>query len=137
MSDYFEKCFMKSNSYPFTEGEGLIKVIEKLGYKAILDTSNKKVKIICLDVELAPFKKNYYRFIQIRPDNIRKKYKVTFHQNLLKLTPGKKENKLNNKSTKNNSFKLPQNFITNVNVLENSLVMDLTYEELPYLLNLF
>ena len=109
MSDYFEKCFfMKSNSYPFTEGEGLTKVIEKLGYKAILDALNKKVKIICLDVELASFKTNDCPFIQIRADNIRKKYKVTFHQNLLKLTLGKKENKLINKSTKNNSFKLPQ-----------------------------
>ena len=131
MSDYFKKCFfMKSNSYPFTEGEGLIKVLEKLGYKAILDTSNKKVKIICLDLDFVSFKKNDFPFIQIRPDNIRKKYKVTFHQNLLKLTPGKKENKLNNKSKRHTSFKLPQNFITNVNVLENSLVMDLTYEEL-------
>ena len=131
MSDYFEKCsFMKSNSYPFTEGEGLIKVIEKLGYKAILDALNKKVKIFCLDVELASFKMNDCPFIQIRADNIRKKYKVTFHQNLLKLTAGKKENKLNNKSKKHTSFKLPQNFITNVNLLENSLLMDLTYEEL-------
>ena len=131
MSDYFEKCFfMKNNSFPFTKGEGLLKVIEKLGYKAILDALNKKVKIICLDVELASFKKIDCRFIQIRPDNIRKKYKVTFHQNLLKLTPGKKENKLNNKSKKYTSFKLPQNFITNVNLLENSLLMNLTYEEL-------
>ena len=131
MSDYFEKCFfMKNNSFPFTKGEGLIKVLEKLGYKAILDTSNKKVKIICLDLDFVSFKKNHCSFIQIRPDNIRKRYKVSFHQNLLKIIPCKKKNKRDNRSTKNTSFKLPQNFITNVNLLENSLLMNLTYEEL-------
>ena len=129
MSDYFEKCFfMKNNSFPFTKGEGLLKVLEKLGYKAILDTSNKKVKMLRIFPEV--IKKTDYSFIQIRADNIRKRYKVTFHQNLLKIIPGKKKNKRNNKSKKNTSFKLPQSFITNVNLLENSLVMDLTYEEL-------
>jgi hypothetical protein len=39
---------------------------------------------------------------------------------------GKKKNNAKKKS----SFKFPQNFITNVNILDNSLVMNLTYEEL-------
>ena len=36
----------KMKAFPFTEGEGLEKVLEGLGYKANLDISNKKIKII-------------------------------------------------------------------------------------------
>jgi hypothetical protein len=43
---------------------------------------------------------------------------------------GKKKNNAKKKSKEKSMHKFPQNFITNVNILDNSLVMDLTYEEL-------
>lgn len=115
----------KMKAFPFTEGEGLEKVLEGLGYKANLDISNKKIKISGGDVHFA-CNLNKKDFVQIRPDNGRKKIKVNFHQNISKVILGSKKNKNNTKS----KIKLPQSFITNVNLFDNSLVMDLTYEEL-------
>ena len=115
----------KMKAFPFTEGEGLEKVLEGLGYKAILDISNKKLKILDGDVHFA-CNLNKKDFVQIRPDNGRKKIKVNFHKNISKVILGSKKNKNNTKS----KIKLPQSFITNVNLFDNSLVMDLTYEEL-------
>jgi hypothetical protein len=43
---------------------------------------------------------------------------------------GKKKNNAKKKSKEKSMHKFPQNFITNVNILDNSLVMNLTYEEL-------
>ena len=136
MSDYFEKCFfMKNNSFPFTKGEGLIKELEKLGYKAILETSSrglqiKSIKNCNVVFEYGKNKETKFQLTLLRADNIRKKFKVSFHSNILKIMTGNKKNKLK----KNYSLKLPQNFITNVNIMYNSLVMDLTYEELYYIL---
>ena len=115
----------KMKAFPFTEGEGLEKVLEGLGYKANLDISNKKIKISGGDVHFA-CNLNKKDFVQIRPDNGRKKIKVNFHKNISKVILGSKKNKNNTKS----KIKLPQSFITNVNLFDNSLVMDLTYEEL-------
>ena len=119
----------KMKAFPFTEGEGLEKVLEGLGYKANLDISNKKIKISGGDVHFA-CNLNKKDFVQIRPDNGRKKIKVNFHKNISKVILGSKKNKNNTKSKINLLFKLPQSFITNVNIFDNSLVMDLTYEEL-------
>ena len=119
----------KMKAFPFTEGEGLEKVLEGLGYKANLDISNKKIKISGGDVHFA-CNLNKKDFVQIRPDNGRKKIKVNFHKNISKVILGSKKNKNNTKSKINLLFKLPQSFITNVNLFDNSLVMDLTYEEL-------
>lgn len=124
------KCFSrKKKTFPFTEGQGLVKVVEKLGLKATLDISNKKIKIFGGDVI---FKCNLNKkdFVQIRPDNGRKKFKVNFHKNITKAILGSKKNKYHKKSKRYLLFKLPQTFITNVNILDNSLVMDLTYKEL-------
>ena len=115
----------KMKAFPFTEGEGLEKVLEGLGYKANLDISNKKIKISGGDVHFA-CNLNKKDFVQIRPDNGRKKIKVNFHQNISKVILGSKKNKNNTKSKINLLFKLPQSFITNVNLFDNSLVMDLT-----------
>ena len=115
----------KMKAFPFTEGEGLEKVLEGLGYKANLDISNKKIKISGGNVHFA-CNLNKKDFVQIRPDNGRKKIKVNFHKNISKVILGSKKNKNNTKS----KIKLPQSFITNVNLFDNSLVMDLTYEEL-------
>ena len=124
------KCFSrKMKAFPFTEGQGLVKVLEGLGYKAILDISNKKLKILDGDVHFA-CNLNQKDFVQIRPDNNRKKIKVNFHKNISQVIIGSKKNKNHTKSKTNLLFKLPQSFITNVNLLDNSLVMDLTYEEL-------
>ena len=119
----------KMKAFPFTEGEGLEKVLEGLGYKANLDISNKKIKISGGDVHFA-CNLNKKVFVQIRADNDRKKIKVNFHKNISQVIIGSKKNKKHIKSKNNLLFKLPQSFITNVNLLDNSLVMDLTYEEL-------
>ena len=126
----FERC-CKGNSFPFTKGEGLAKALEKLGYKAILETSSrglqiKSIKNCNVVFEYGKNKDTIFKFTIIRADNIRKKFKVSFHSNILKIMTGNKKNK----SKTNSSLKLPQNFITNVNIMDNSLVMDLTYEEL-------
>ena len=45
LNEFYERCcFIKKEkkSFPFTKGEGLVKILEKLGYKAILDISQKK-----------------------------------------------------------------------------------------------
>ena len=122
----FERC-----SFPFTKGEGLAKALEKLGYKAILETSSrglqiKSIKNCNVVFEYGKNKEKKFQFTLLRADNIRKKFKVSFHSNILKIMTGNKKNK----SKKNYSLKLPQNFISNVNIMYNSLVMDLTYEEL-------
>ena len=128
LHEFYERCLFiikGKNSFPFTKGEGLAKALEKLGYKAILDISQKKITLLTKNkVTYIPGGSQF--FIQVRADNIRKKFKVSFHRNLSKIITGKKKNKAKKKSL----FKLPQNFIRNVNILDNSLVMDLTYEEL-------
>ena len=124
----FERC-----SFPFTKGEGLAKALEKLGYKTILETSSRGLQIKLIKNCNVVFENGYnkdtiFKFTILRADNIRKKFKVSFHSNILKIMTGNKKNK----SKTNSSLKLPQNFITNVNIMDNSLVMDLTYEELYY-----
>jgi len=141
IQEFFERClFIKRKSFPFTNGKGLVKALEILGFKAILDFSQKKITLTPNSTKNSYFSSLFFKCIHsrtpfrkcihIRPDNMRKRFKVSFHSDILKIMTGKKKNNAKKKSKEKSMHKFPQNFITNVNILDNSLVMNLTYEEL-------
>ena len=127
----------KISSYPFTKGQGIEKILDIIGLTAnysnsklkLLNknkTNNSKFKITGYYTDENGKKKKQKKKRKYKPDDIRKKIKARFHKII--------KNVINSKLKKAGSKKLfdffPQNFITNVTINFNSLIMNLTYEKL-------
>ena len=127
----------RSNYFPFTKGKGLEKTLEIMGYKYEWITPYKKLRIIsidkfvvCKDIE------EVKKVIYIRPDNIRKKIKSSFHKNIIKIINNNIKNAFSDKNIKKYFFNnLPQSFIRNINRSENQMKMDITFEKLLIILD--
>ena len=120
-----EQFYGESKFYPFTEGIGLVNILEQLGYKANLDMTKKNIKIS---------EENKFLVVksEIRPDNIRKKIKVSFHKNIMKIINEDLKNVCEIKSNKNFFGNLPQSFIKNLKKEDNAKFMEFTFEELLF-----
>ena len=126
------QTFPKKEAFPFTLGEGLEKVLLKIGYKSNYDFQNKKIKIqfdVCfvvnknvdLDCSIS---------IQIRPDNIKKKHKSSFHKCIIGIINDDIKKKMLDKERKYYFVNLPQDFIANVNIDKNREMMNEKFEQL-------
>ena len=122
----------RSNYFPFTKGKGLEKTLEIMGYKYEWIIPYKKLRIISLDkFVVCKDIEEIKNVIYIRPDNIRKKIKSSFHKNIIKIINNKIKNALSDKKIKKYFFNnLPQSFIRNINRSENQMKMDITFEKL-------
>ena len=122
----------KSNYFPFHKGKGLEKTLEMMGYKYEWIKPGKIIKIISLD-KFVVCKENedFEKVIYIRPDNIKKKLKSSFHKNIIKIINNKIKKAYSDKNIKENFFNnLPQSFIRNVNISENSTKMEMKFGQL-------
>ena len=133
----------KINCFPFTEGIGIKKCLENLGYSVkfitynkilLIDPKNPKPKksdtkkrfnISYLSFD-GKFKKRNSKKRRFKPDDIRKKIKTKFHKSI--------KNIINMRLKKSGSIKLfqffPQNFMTNITINLNKLALNYTYDEL-------
>ena len=122
----------KSNYFPFHKGKGLEKTLEMMGYKYEWIKTGKIIKIISLD-KFVVCKENedFEKVIYIRPDNIKKKLKSSFHKNIIKIINNKIKKAYSDKNIKENFFNnLPQSFIRNVNISENQEKMEMKFGQL-------
>jgi len=122
----------KSNYFPFHKGKGLEKTLEMMGYKYEWIKPGKIIKIISLD-KFVVCKENedFEKVIYIRPDNIKKKLKSSFHKNIIKIINNKIKKAYSDKNIKENFFNnLPQSFIRNINISENSTKMEMKFGQL-------
>ena len=122
----------KSNYFPFHKGKGLEKTLEMMGYKYEWIKPGKIIKIISLD-KFVVCKENedFEKVIYIRPDNIKKKLKSSFHKNIIKIINNKIKKAYSDKNIKENFFNnLPQSFIRNVNISENQEKMEMKFGQL-------
>jgi hypothetical protein len=122
----------KSNYFPFHKGKGLEKTLEMMGYKYEWIKPGKIIKIISLD-KFVVCKENedFGKVIYIRPDNIKKKLKSSFHKNIIKIINNKIKKAYSDKNIKENFFNnLPQSFIRNVNISENKTKMEMKFGQL-------
>ena len=117
-----EQFFSENKLFPFTEGIGLVNALEQLGYKANLDMEQKNIQI-SEDNKLFSVVK-----LEIRPDNIRKKIKVSFHKNIMKII----NEDLCENNSKNIFGNFPQTFIKNLKKEDNAKFMEFTFEELLF-----
>jgi hypothetical protein len=103
-----------------------------MGYKYEWIKPGKIIKIISLD-KFVVCKENedFEKVIYIRPDNIKKKLKSSFHKNIIKIINNKIKKAYSDKNIKENFFNnLPQSFIRNVNISENSTKMEMKFGQL-------
>ena len=122
----------KSNYFPFHKGKGLEKTLEMMGYKYEWIKPGKIIKIISLD-KFVVCKENedFEKVIYIRPDNIKKKLKSSFHKNIIKIINNKIKKAYSDKNIKENFFNnLPQSFIRNINISENQEKMEMKFGQL-------
>ena len=122
----------KSNYFPFHKGKGLEKTLEMMGYKYEWIKPGKIIRIISLD-KFVVCKENedFEKVIYIRPDNIKKKLKSSFHKNIIKIINNKIKKAYSDKNIKENFFNnLPQSFIRNVNISENKTKMEMKFGQL-------
>ena len=122
----------KSNYFPFHKGKGLEKTLEMMGYKYEWIKPGKIIKIISLD-KFIVCKENedFEKVIYIRPDNIKKKLKSSFHKNIIKIINNKIKKAYSDKNIKENFFNnLPQSFIRNINISENKTKMEMKFGQL-------
>lgn len=122
----------KSNYFPFHKGKGLEKTLEMMGYKYEWIKPGKIIKIISLD-KFVVCKENedFEKVIYIRPDNIKKKLKSSFHKNIIKIINNKIKKAYSDKNIKENFFNnLPQSFIRNINISENKTKMEMKFGQL-------
>lgn len=122
----------RTNYFPFTKGKGLEKTLEIMGYKYEWIIDYKKLRIISIDkFVVCKAIEDVKKVIYIRPDNIRKKIKSSFHKNIIKIINNKIKKAYSDKNIKKNFFNnLPQSFIRNINRSENQIKMDKTFEQL-------
>ena len=122
----------RTNYFPFTKGKGLEKTLEIMGYKYEWIIDDKKLRIISIDkFVVCKAIEDVKKVIYIRPDNIRKKIKSSFHKNIIKIINNKIKKAYSDKNIKKNFFNnLPQSFIRNINRSENQIKMDKTFEQL-------
>ena len=122
----------KSNYFPFHKGKGLEKTLEMMGYKYEWIKPGKIIKIISLDkFVVCKDNEDFEKVIYIRPDNIKKKLKSSFHKNIIKIINNKIKKAYSDKNIKENFFiNLPQSFIRNVNISENSTKMEMKFGQL-------
>ena len=117
-----EQFYSESKLFPFTEGIGLVNTLEQLGYKADLDMDKKSIQISEENKLFSVVK------LEIRPDNIRKKIKVSFHKNIMKII----NDDLCENNSKNFFGNFPQTFIKNLKKEDNAKFMEFTFEELLF-----
>ena len=126
----------KSNYFPFHKGKGLEKTIEMMGYKYEWINPgkkiSKKIRIISLDkFVVCKDDEDFEKLIYIRPDNIKKKLKSSFHKNIIKIINNKLKKAYPGKNIEKNFFNnLPQSFIRNVNISENKTKMEMKFGQL-------
>ena len=128
-------------AYPFTQGQGVVKTLEKIGLTANFNSSsninltsnitnqiliNSKFKTTDYYIDEKGKKKKQKKKRKFKPDDIRKKIKARFHKII--------KNLINTKLKKVGAQKLfdffPQSFITNITIKLNNKVLNLTYEKL-------
>ena len=144
---YPEKTIIKNveekndKFYPFTQGQGVVKTLEKIGLTANLNSSSKinltlnvnnqilinsKFKTIDYYIDEKGKKKKQKKKRKFKPDDIRKKIKARFHKII--------KNIINTKLKKVGAKKLfdffPQSFITNITIKLNNKALNLTYQQL-------
>ena len=126
--------------FPFTEGQGLSKALEKIGLTAnyssskitLLNTynslgfNNSKFKTTDYYIDENGKKKKQKKKRKFKPDDVRKKIKARFHKAIKNII----NSKLKNAGSKKLFDFLPQSFITNITIQLNNQAMDLTYEKL-------
>ena len=126
--------------FPFTEGQGLSKALEKIGLTANYSPSkislsntyssqgfnNSKFKTTDYYIDENGKKKKQKKKRKFKPDDIRKKIKARFHKVIKNII----NTKLKNAGSKKLFDFLPQSFITNITIKLNNQAMDLTYEKL-------
>ena len=136
-----KKVEENEDCYPFTQGKGVVKTLEKIGLSANFISNSKinlttnvsnqiyinsKFKIIDYYVDGNGKKKKQKKKRKFKPDDIRKKIKARFHKVI--------KNIINSKLKKAGSKKLfdffPQSFITNITIKLNNNALNLTYEKL-------
>ena len=122
----------KSNYFPFHKGKGLEKTLEMMGYKYEWIKPGKIIKIISLDkFVVCKDNEDFEKVIYIRPDNIKKKLKSSFHKNIIKIINNKIKKAYSDKNIKENFFNnLPQSFIRNINISENKTKMEMKFGQL-------
>lgn len=127
-----DKCF------PFTSGQGLIKLINNKGLQIINELKNSNQKEINQKIINNIFTTNHYnkdskekvkkakKQRKFKSDDIRKKIKVKFHKAI--------KNIINENLKKAGSEELftflPQSFLGNISKIFNKKYMNLTYQEL-------
>ena len=126
--------------FPFTEGQGLPKALEKIGLSINYSSSkinllnicnsqgfnNSKFKTTDYYIDENGKKKKQKKKRKFKPDDIRKKIKARFHKVIKNII----NSKLKNAGSKKLFDFLPQSFITNITIKLNNQAMDLTYEKL-------
>ena len=136
-----KKVEENEDCYPFTQGKGVVKTLEKIGLSANFISNSKinlttnvsnqiyinsKFKIIDYYIDGSGKKKKQKKKRKFKPDDIRKKIKARFHKVI--------KNIINSKLKKAGSKKLfdffPQSFITNITIKLNNNALNLTYEKL-------
>ena len=136
-----KKVEENEDCYPFTQGKGVVKTLEKIGLSANFISNSKinlttnvsnqiyinsKFKIIDYYIDGNGKKKKQKKKRKFKPDDIRKKIKARFHKVI--------KNIINSKLKKAGSKKLfdffPQSFITNITIKLNNNALNLTYEKL-------
>ena len=126
--------------FPFTEGHGLSKALQKIGLTANYTSSkisllniynnqginNSKFKTTDYYIDENGKKKKQKKKRKFKPDDIRKKIKARFHKVIKNII----NSKLKNAGSKKLFDFLPQSFISNITIRLNKQAMDLTYENL-------
>ena len=129
--------------FPFTQGIGIKKCVEKIGYEAnyispncITLTNSKKINenifhITKIDSDdYSMFQKENFKKVKkkrkFNPDDIRKKIKSRFHKVIKNIINISLKNAGSNKLF---DF-FPQNFISNITIKLNNIALNYTYEEL-------
>ena len=122
--------------FPFTKGEGILKVLEKIGLSAkyIQDENSKQKKYSILPkFKIISYQKDENGRIRkskmerrFKPDDIRKKIKSRFHKQLKNIINAK----LKLEGSEMLFTHLPHAIIANININCNNKLLDLTYEEL-------
>ena len=124
----------KEKTFPFNEGIGVKKTLEKVGLKMgensqkiiVSEFKEKKfeTKVMIKDEKgRIKMKKKRRKF---KPDNIRKKIKARFHKDLRNII----NTKLKKAGSNNLLELLPQQFITNITIKTNKQALDLTLEKI-------
>ena len=128
--------------YPFTQGQGVVKTLEKIGLTANFNYYSSKINLtsnvnnqIFINskfrttdyyIDEKGKKKKQKKKRKFKPDDIRKKIKARFHKVI--------KNIINTKLKKVGAKKLfdffPQSFITNITIQLNNKALNLTYEKL-------